>query len=314
MDCRMDNPPRFNFFSLTFLVGFGLGGFMGVLLGLLALALVLDDNETPAAVAAIVEPSATFLPGATPTPEPRARTRSALDVRLGPGTAFAIVGTIPRGGEVEPVGRDSSSTWVAIRFPPGSTARGWVPVSEVDNLNAVDRLAVVQPTPLPRSASVPDLTRGETGARILNGDEPDGTNGQLTGTPSRSFTPGVATPTPRPAGPTDLVASRASLLPDGRVQVLVGNRGPGELTGRSIFVTVRDLALRSEQMSLQPGVLPVGAQVTLITQNFRVERPTEIQVIVDPFSNIPDPDRTNNQLNITLAPALLPSPTRNPND
>jgi hypothetical protein len=161
---------------------------------------------------------------------------------------------------------------------------------------------------LPRSASVPDLNSGEPGARIVNDDD------LPSGTPQRSVTPGTATPTPRPTGPTDLVASRASLLPDGRVQVLVGNRGPGELTGRSVFVLVRDLALRSEQLVSQAVVVPVGAQVTLLSQNFRVERPTEIQIIVDPFNNLNDPDRSNNQLSVTLSPAAVPTPTRNPND
>ena len=32
-----ESPPRLNFFSLTFISGFALGSFMGVLLGLLAL-------------------------------------------------------------------------------------------------------------------------------------------------------------------------------------------------------------------------------------------------------------------------------------
>ncbi|HLF79898.1 MAG TPA: SH3 domain-containing protein [Dehalococcoidia bacterium] len=306
----MDKAPRFNFFSLTFFIGFGLGGFMGVLLGLLALALVLDEDEVPS-VAALVQPTSTFEPGLTPTPESKPRTKTALDVRLGPGTAFAVVGTIARGGEVEPVGRDNGSAWIAIRFPPGSAARGWVPVSEIEHLSGVDRLAVVLPTPLPRSASVPDLNRGELGARIVDGDDPPALG---SGTLQRTATAGTPTPTPRPTGPTDLVASRASLLPDGRIQVLVGNRGPGELTGRSVFVLVRDLTLRSEQLSIQPGVVPVGAQVTLQSQNFRVERPTEIQVIVDPFSNLNDPDRSNNQLSITLSPAPVPTPTRNPFD
>jgi hypothetical protein len=308
----MDKAPRFNFFSLSFLVGFGLGGFVGVLLGLLALALVQDNGEKQAVASVLVEPTATRVtPGLTPTPEPKPRTKVALDVRLGPGTAFAVVGTIPRGGEIEPVGRDNGSAWVAIRFPPGSSARGWLPVSEIDNLSAVDKLAVVLPTPLPRSATVPDLGSGETGSSFAGDDLPT-----AFGTATRSLTPGLgtSTPTPRPTGPTDLVVTRASLLPDGRVQVLVGNRGPGELAGKSVFVVVRDLALRSEQLVAQPSVIPVGSLITLQTQAFRVERETEVQVIVDPFGNLNDPDRSNNQLNLTLSPAPGVTPTRNPSD
>jgi hypothetical protein len=83
---------------------------------------------------------------------------------------------------------------------------------------------------------------------------------------------------------------------------VVGNRGPGDVIGKSIFVIVRDLTLRSEQLVSQQGV-PVGSLVTLQTSTFRVEREMDIQVIVDPFRSISDPDTTNNQLSLTLAPA-----------
>jgi len=312
----MDNAPKFNFFSLTFLVGFGLGGFMGVLLGLLALALVQGD-EQPQLNTAVVEPSPTaFVFGLTPTPEPKPRTKIALDVRLGPGTAFAVVGTIARGGEVEPVGRDNAAGWVAIRFPPGSSARGWVPASEVENLENVERLAVVLPTPLPSSARIPDSSSNgfEPGARVVTPVEP----GSISGTPARpstSLTPSLATATPRPnVGPSDLAVNRASLLPDGRVQVIVGNRGPGDLVGRSIFVAVRDLTLRGEQLSSPIATLPVGGVVALQSQVFRIERETDVQIIVDPFGNVTDPDRSNNQLTVTLSPAPVPTPTRSPLD
>src|SRR3972149_5663193 len=55
------------------------------------------------------------------------------------------------------------------------------------------------------------------------------------------------------AGPPDLFISRVSLQPDGRISVTVGNRGPGDLLGYSVFVTVRDLGSRSEQL-----MTPVG--------------------------------------------------------
>jgi len=309
----MDNVPRFNFFSLTFLVGFGLGGFMGVLLGLLALALV--QREDSQVGNAMVESSPTALvAGVTPTPEPKPRTKVALDVRLGPGTAFAVVGTIARGGEVEPVGRDSASGWVAIRFPPGSSARGWVPVTEVENLEDVERLAVVLPTPFPIGPRTPDSSPSgfEPGARVVTPIEP----GRISITPTRASTTvavNAATATPRPnLGPSDLVVNRASLLPDGRVQVIVGNRGPGDLVGRSVFVAVRDLTLRGEQLSSPIATLPVGGVVALQTQVFHIERETDVQIIVDPFGNVTDPDRSNNQLTVTLSPAPVPTPTRSP--
>jgi hypothetical protein len=301
-------PPRFNFFSLTFLVGFGLGSFMGVMLGLVALAMVRGEAEVIPAAAAVTEPSPTVVALSTATlAEPKAKTRAALDVRLGPGDAFAVVGTIARGSEIEAVGRDQTGNWVAVRFPPGSSARGWLPVSEIENLSEVESLAVVAPTPLPRTTTPP------TPVPFTGGS----------GTPSRAATP-TATPRTAPAapvsptpagntGPSDLVVTRASLLPDGRVQVVVGNRGPGDLSGKSIFVLVRDLTLRSEQLvSNQP--IPVGSVVTLNTQTFRLERDADIQVIVDPFQSIGDPDQTNNRLTVTLSPAPAPPAGRGPRD
>ncbi len=317
----MEEAPKFNFFSFTFLVGFGLGGFIGVLLGLLAFGLVKSErNDSQPNTSAQVQPTVTLAPGVTATPQPKPKTREALDVRLGPGTAFAVVGTIPRGGDVEPVGRDNDSQWLAIRFPPGSTARGWVQVSDVDNLTDVDRLAVVAPTPIPNSistatASSGSSSSGSTASRAPLGEDAPARSiataiatpfrGTITPTPSfGGLTTVFPTPTPRTnTGPTDLVVSRVSLLPDGRVAVTVGNRGPGDLVGKAIFVSVRDLTLRGEQLSTQVATLPVGGTITLTSTTFRVDRETDVQAIVDPFGNVNDPDRSNNQTNVTLAPA-----------
>jgi hypothetical protein len=294
--------PRFNFFSLTFFVGFGIGSFLGVLLGLVALALVRGETEITPVVASAVEPTAIVAaaaPGITATPEPRPRTKSALDVRLGPGEAFAVIGTIAKGSELEPVGRDNSGEWVAVRFPPGSAARGWLPVDEIESLSEVGTLAVVAPTPLPRTSSPPTPS-------INTGAPAPRSGAAATATPRPAVTAAAAAAASATAtnntGPADLVVSRATLLADGRVQVVVGNRGPGDVIGKSIFVIVRDLTLRSEQLVSQQGV-PVGSLVTLQTSTFRVEREMDIQVIVDPFRSISDPDTTNNQLSLTLAPA-----------
>ena len=45
-----------------------------------------------------------------------------------------------------------------------------------------------------------------------------------------------------------ILVNSASLLPDGRVAVVVGNRGPGDPMGQPIFVSVRDLTLGGEQI------------------------------------------------------------------
>src|SRR5436309_3077535 len=96
-----------------------------------------------------------------------------------------------------------------------------------------EALAPLTPTPTPR-ASVTSSAAAAAGTPGLF----------VTGTP--------ATPTPRATqaatGPTDLVAIGATLLPDGRVSVTIGNRGPGDVTTQPIFVSVRDLTLRGEQL------------------------------------------------------------------
>jgi hypothetical protein len=40
------------------------------------------------------------------------------------------------------VGRDETSQWIAVVFPPGSTFRGWLPVSETLDVENVEALPV----------------------------------------------------------------------------------------------------------------------------------------------------------------------------
>jgi hypothetical protein len=100
--------------------------------------------------------------------------------------------------------------------------------------------------------------------------------------------------------------NRVQLLPDGRVSVTVGNRGPGDLEGFTIFVQVRDLVGRSEMLRSAVAGLDVGATLTMETSSFRLTEETNVQVSVDPFHSAPDPDRSNNATQVTLSP---PRPT-----
>src|SRR5688572_23522026 len=130
--------------SITFLAGFGFGAFVGVAMGLIAILIVdpgsnQDTGTTP--IGFVQSPTATGT--VLNDPENRPSARTALDVRLGPGPGFAVIGLLARGDGVEPVGRDDQAGWVAIRFPPGSTGRGWVPVTALDNVTNVNALAVV---------------------------------------------------------------------------------------------------------------------------------------------------------------------------
>lgn len=288
----MENVPR-RFNPVTFLVGFGAGTFVGVALALLATALVEDTTATNSTVVRD-DPTAASGSIAT-TPESRPKTKSALDVRLGPGASYAIIGLLSRGETVEPVGRDADAKWLAIRFPPGSAGRGWVPVSELEGATGIDRLAIALPTPLPRT--VPDFPLGippSGGTAVATPEGPQGT-------PTPQFNP----------GPPDLFVSRVSLLSDGRVSVTVGNRGPGDLVGQAVFVIVRDLGVRSEQLVSRLGNLRVGETITLVTSSFRVtsDEGETIQAIADPHDNADDVNRSNNVMQLTLvAPPHTPTP------
>jgi hypothetical protein len=290
---------RFSFSPFTFLLGFGAGAFAGVALAILAFSISDDTNTSPTANASLQADLPVSVSSGTPlaTPDSRPRSKTTLDVRLGPGTGFGVVGTLARGDSVEVVGRDNDSQWLAIRFPPGSAGQGWIPVAGVDATFEINRLSVALATPLPRTVST-----FPTGA--LPNDEAG--LGAAPG-PTRAANPsGTATPVP---GPVDLLVTRVGILPDRRVSVTVANRGPGDLVGFTIFVQVRDLGIRSEVISTPLSILRVGQTLTVQTTTFLITGEEMIQATVDPFSSVPESDRTNNTMQVVLAAPLPPTPT-----
>jgi hypothetical protein len=302
----MEDSPRFRFVSFTFFVGFGVGSFIGVALALLAVTLVQrsDVSGTRDSQAFVIPTLPPPPPGVTATPDARPRTKTVQDVRVGPGFAFAIVGTLSRGEAVEVVGRDAAAGWVAIRFPAGSPGRGWVPVTELEGVSGLDQLAVALATPLPRSVTVP--------TNIFGGF---GNDGPAVSNPVQ--TPGddrvVGTPTPRVnAGPVDLVVNRVSVLADGRVRVVVGNIGPGDLVDQMVNVVVRDLTSQSELIISPQRGLAVGETVSLTTSHFIVRGERDVTAIADPSGNVSDRDRSNNVLHVVLSPVPVLTPTPNP--
>ena len=229
------------------------------------------------------------------TPAPQVRATAATSVRVGPGEAYATLGTIARGDALAVVGRDFNSEWIAIEFPTGSTARGWVPASNVEGLTLsnVEALAVLLPTPLPIEFSTPPPFFGTPG------------------------TPGTGTPeaevTPNPfAGTSDVAVFKVSVLSDGRVRVVILNGGPADLRDEIIGITVRDLGNNVENLTYA-GDLDAGDSVTFTTGNFRVpETPEQVQVVVDPSSSLDDPNRANNVLTQELSRPVSSSPTPSP--
>src|SRR5687768_4090178 len=101
---KMDEAPpleiprrRFRFDSLTFILGFGLGTFIGVALAIAAFAVASDPAAPNQQQQAITSPPTnTPNPLVTSTPDRRARTKAQLEVRLGPSDSFAVLGTLNR--------------------------------------------------------------------------------------------------------------------------------------------------------------------------------------------------------------------------
>jgi hypothetical protein len=76
------------------------------------------------------------------------RTTTIVNVHLGPGNRFGVVGLVPRGARLEVVGRDQSGDWLAITFTPGSPFHGWVESAKVVGLPSVLDLPVAPVTQL----------------------------------------------------------------------------------------------------------------------------------------------------------------------
>lgn len=83
-----------------------------------------------------------------PRPRPGPRTAAVTVIRTGPSGDYPALGTLPAGASLEVLGRDASGAWLAISFPPNSGFPGWLPISEVNGLAAVEALQVVEVSPL----------------------------------------------------------------------------------------------------------------------------------------------------------------------
>ncbi len=295
--------------SWTFVIGFGIGTFVGVALALLAVALAKPE---PTVTESIIEVTATPAPTSAPaaptaTATPSVRTLASIEVRIGPGEAYAIIGSIGSDDPVTVLGRDDGGDWVAISYPPGSAARGWLPADSLSGLagSQVTALAVLVPTPFTRAvptttatSDFPDYTPGPTTtttfATALPGETPASTTTPAAGPRS--------TPTPRPlhVGPTDLTIVGISITSDNAVLVSIGNTGPGDVSGSTISVLVSD-GTQSETLFVQP-VLRAGDAVDLRTSHIRITQETEVTATIDPNNLLADIDRSNNERYATLVP------------
>ena len=77
------------------------------------------------------------------------RAASSATVYLGPGENYLVLGTLQAGAPLEVVGRDESAVWLAVVFPPNSTFRAWLPVTQVLGIRNVRDLPVEPVSDLP---------------------------------------------------------------------------------------------------------------------------------------------------------------------
>jgi uncharacterized protein YraI len=115
-------------------------------------------------------------------------------MRAGPGSQYAILGTIPRQAVVAVIGRNEDSDWLQVNYPATSRLRGWVPATVIDVTGSVAGLAIAQPEP---ETFIDTPTPGfvyETPIVVLPTEPPE-----ITLEPTQ---PADDTPTPAEATPT----------------------------------------------------------------------------------------------------------------
>jgi len=119
-------------------------------------------TDTPAPTDTPTEvPEPTDAPSETPEPRAVVLVDSQMNVRGGPGTAYAVLGQVQAGDELDILARSQDSKWWQVTLPDGS--EGWLAASLV-TASATDDVQIAQnvaapptprPTNTPSAASAP---------------------------------------------------------------------------------------------------------------------------------------------------------------
>lgn len=123
-----------------------------------AVAIAENPTATPAvATATPIPEAATATPEpatATPVTNPEVRTDSAMNVRGGPGTNYAVVGALNAGDVARITGKNGAGDWWQISFAGGSV--GWVYGPLVTTSGETGGVAVAEaPAPPPTAVPAP---------------------------------------------------------------------------------------------------------------------------------------------------------------
>ena len=105
-------------------------------------------------------PTATLSPTTSPTSVPPQAVVQAdrLNVRSGPSTAYARIGQLEAGAEVDIVGRNEEGTWWQIVYSAGDEGRAWVSAEYIATDIGVGDIPVVEAAPPPEPMPVAEST------------------------------------------------------------------------------------------------------------------------------------------------------------
>ena len=127
------------------------------IVGLVAVAVLGDSSDSNGG--AVVPPDITVVPTkeiATPEPGQPTATVTApggVNVRVGPGAQYPIIGTAPLGTQGEVVGVSQDGTWWIVSVPGAPNSQGWV-AAEYVRVENVENVPVLQPPP----TAIPETT------------------------------------------------------------------------------------------------------------------------------------------------------------
>ena len=121
-----------------------------------------DDAAAPAAATPAAEATASEASTGEPTAAetvafPGRISVGGLNVRLGPGTTFDVIGTLTRADEFDVLGRSEANTWWLICCLPETEMRGWVSARFVETDFSLEE-ALVQLPILPDDAAQTETT------------------------------------------------------------------------------------------------------------------------------------------------------------
>jgi uncharacterized protein YraI len=137
-------PESLDFLRNRFIIA-GLGLLAALLLAMVILVVLAGEEQEPGPPVEATNPTPEDVTTVVAPSEGLAgRIVNTTILRNGPGSGYAILGTIPAGAQVAVVGRNEDNTWLQI-VPASSSLRGWVEADALVVTGDVTTLAIAGP-------------------------------------------------------------------------------------------------------------------------------------------------------------------------